>query len=167
MPLFRLSPKAVDENKCPLGVIGRDVNRRKPYQRICRNAHFMPVKIEIDVHEESLHEADRDVNLEKQKPVPELSGTGRHVFKTSTLHFTEFSNPALEEDEAGRYVPLNFVADIRVGPVRQPAISINATAMHSSTIYRRLTRQSWRLEALIERRSHTRCTLFVVTLEIV
>src|SRR6266508_6436676 len=73
IPLFGLSPKAMDKNKRPLGMLGRNINRRKPHkrsgasgamdQRICRNAHFMPIQVEIDVHEESLHEAVRDVNL--------------------------------------------------------------------------------------------------------
>ena len=34
MPLFSLSPKPVDKNKRPLGMIGRDVNRRKPQQAV-------------------------------------------------------------------------------------------------------------------------------------
>ena len=50
MPLLRLAPEAVDEDKRPLGMIRRDVDRRKPDQRICRHAHFMPIKIEVDVH---------------------------------------------------------------------------------------------------------------------
>lgn len=64
MPLFGLSPKAMDKNKCPLGMIGRNVNRRKPHQRICRNANFMPIKIEVDVHEGSLQEETYVVNFE-------------------------------------------------------------------------------------------------------
>jgi len=47
------------------GVIRRDINCRKPHQRICRNARFMAVKIKVDSHEGSLHEAGRDVNFEK------------------------------------------------------------------------------------------------------
>ena len=65
MPLFRLPPEAVDKNKGPLGMIRRDVDRRKSHQRICRNAHFMTIKIEVDVHGGSLHERGRDVNFGK------------------------------------------------------------------------------------------------------
>ena len=43
MPLFCLSPKPVNENKCPLGMLGRDVNCRKPDQRSCRNAHVVTI----------------------------------------------------------------------------------------------------------------------------
>jgi hypothetical protein len=53
----------VDENKGPLGMIGRDVNRREPYQRICRNAHFMTIKVEVYIHEKSLYETGEDVNF--------------------------------------------------------------------------------------------------------
>ena len=63
MPLFSLPAKPVNKNKRPLGVIRRDVNRRKAYQRICRNADFVAIKIQVNVHEESLHEAGMDVNL--------------------------------------------------------------------------------------------------------
>ena len=32
-------------------------------QRICRNAHFVTIKVKVDVHVRSLHEASMDVNL--------------------------------------------------------------------------------------------------------
>ena len=70
MPLRGLSPKPVNENKSLLGVVGRDVNCRKPYQRsspvdqqICRNAHFMPIKIQVNIHARSLHETELNVNF--------------------------------------------------------------------------------------------------------
>jgi len=58
-----LSPKAMDENKCPLGMLGQDINCRKPHQRMGRHADFMMVKIEVDVHEEGLHEWTTVVNF--------------------------------------------------------------------------------------------------------
>src|SRR5687767_5908648 len=84
MPLRGLSAKPVNKNKSPLGMIGRDVNCRKPHrrsspvdQRICRNAHFVAIQVEIDVHDEgSLHEAETNVNFEKQKPAPENPDAG-------------------------------------------------------------------------------------------
>jgi hypothetical protein len=32
-------------------------------QRICGNAHFMTIKVEVDVHGGSLHERSTDVNF--------------------------------------------------------------------------------------------------------
>jgi hypothetical protein len=61
------SIKPVDKNKRPLGMVRRDVDRREPNQRstpqsgsvdqqsspvdqrICGDAHFMTIKIEVDV----------------------------------------------------------------------------------------------------------------------
>ena len=64
-PLTRLPPEPVDENKCPLGMIGRNINRRKPHQRIRRNADFMTIEVEVNVHAGSLHDEAMDVNLGK------------------------------------------------------------------------------------------------------
>src|SRR5215216_5723194 len=63
MPLLCLSPKAMDKNKSPLGMIGRYVDRRKSNQRICGNTKLMTVKVEVDVHAKSLHEGGTAVNL--------------------------------------------------------------------------------------------------------
>jgi hypothetical protein len=60
----------VDENERPLGMIGRNIDRRKPHQRMGRNAHFMTIKVEVNIHEGSLHEAGRAVNLEKYFTLP-------------------------------------------------------------------------------------------------
>jgi len=54
---------AFELNKRPLGMIRRNIDRRKPNQRICRNTHFVTVKVKVYVHAGSLHEAGRDVNL--------------------------------------------------------------------------------------------------------
>jgi len=59
----------------PLRVIGPDVNRGKPDKRICRNTHFMTIKVEIDIHEESLHETGSNVNFEN-KTCTRISGAG-------------------------------------------------------------------------------------------
>jgi hypothetical protein len=67
LPLCSLSPKAVQENKCPLGVIGRNIERRKSHLRICGNAKLMTVKVEVYVHAGSLHEAGMAVNFEKNE----------------------------------------------------------------------------------------------------
>jgi hypothetical protein len=55
----------VDKNKRPLGMIRRNVDRRKPHQRICRNANLMPVQVKVYVHDVSVHEAGMDVNFVK------------------------------------------------------------------------------------------------------
>ena len=52
LPLLGVSAKSMHKNKRPLGVLGRDVDCRKPYQRICRNADFMTIEIEVNVHNE-------------------------------------------------------------------------------------------------------------------
>ncbi len=62
-PLARLSPKPMNENKRPLGMVRRNINRRKPYQRICRNAHFVAVEVKVNVHAGSLHDVGSDVNF--------------------------------------------------------------------------------------------------------
>jgi hypothetical protein len=65
-----LFPKAMNKNKRPLGLLGRNINRRKPHQRsspvdqrIGRNAHFMTIQVKVNIHAGSVHEAGRDVNL--------------------------------------------------------------------------------------------------------
>ncbi len=82
VPLFRLTPKPVNEDERPLGVIRRHINCRKPHQRIRRNAHFVTVEVEVNVHAGSLHEAGKDVNFEiqislrhfQQRPEPRWMG---------------------------------------------------------------------------------------------
>jgi hypothetical protein len=66
MPLCSFSAETMDEYQSPLGMIGRNVNRRKPHKRVCRNTHFMTIKVQIDVHEKSLHELELDVNFGKR-----------------------------------------------------------------------------------------------------
>jgi hypothetical protein len=46
-------------------MVRRDVDRREPHQRTCGNAHFVTIKIEVDVHERSLHERCMDVNFDE------------------------------------------------------------------------------------------------------
>ena len=48
----------------------QNINRRKPHkrsspveQRIRRNAHFMTIKVKVNIHTGSVHEAGVDVNL--------------------------------------------------------------------------------------------------------
>ena len=67
LPLFSLAAESMDKNKRPLGMIRRNVDRRKPHQRICRNANLMPVQVKVYVHDVSVHEAGMDVNFIKQK----------------------------------------------------------------------------------------------------
>ncbi len=62
MPLLGLSPKAVQENKRPPGLIGRNIDRRKPYQRIGRNTDLLAVEVEVYLHIGSLHEGRMAVN---------------------------------------------------------------------------------------------------------
>lgn len=64
LPLFGLPPKPMDEHDRPLRMVGRDIDRRKPDQRIRGNTDFMTIQIEVDVHEESLHEACVNVNFD-------------------------------------------------------------------------------------------------------
>jgi len=52
----------VAKNKRPLGMVGRNVNRRWSHKRICRNAKLMPIQVEVYIHAGSLHEAKIDVN---------------------------------------------------------------------------------------------------------
>jgi hypothetical protein len=63
MPLLGLPAKPMNKNNGPLGMIGRDIDRRKPHQRVGRNAHLMTIQVKVDVHAGSLHEARRDVNF--------------------------------------------------------------------------------------------------------
>ena len=55
----------MDEHKGPLGMLGRDVDRRKTNQP-CGLADFMTLQVEIDVHAKSLHETERVVNFENK-----------------------------------------------------------------------------------------------------
>ena len=63
MPLRGLPTKAVNENKSPLGMIRRNIDRRKPHQRICGNTYFMPVEVEVYVHVGSLQGYQKIVNF--------------------------------------------------------------------------------------------------------
>jgi hypothetical protein len=70
----------VDENKRPLGMIGRNINRRQPHkrsspvdQRIRRNARFVTIEAEVNVHAKSLHEAGMHVKLKKNKNLRQIS----------------------------------------------------------------------------------------------
>jgi hypothetical protein len=58
----------MDKNKRPLGMIGRNIDRRKSHQRICRNANLMTIKVEVYIHVGSLHETGSHVNFEKRQP---------------------------------------------------------------------------------------------------
>src|SRR5258706_8943860 len=58
----RLPTEAMNKNKRPLGMIRRNINRRKPHQRICRNAHLVTIEVKVNVHAGSLHEAMGTVN---------------------------------------------------------------------------------------------------------
>jgi hypothetical protein len=62
-PLAGLPAEAMQEHKCPLRPVGRDVDRRKPHQRIRGNTYFMPVEIQVDVHVESVQELILNVNF--------------------------------------------------------------------------------------------------------
>jgi len=55
----------MNKNKCPLVMVRRNVDRRKPHQRSCRNANLMAVQVKVYVHAGSLHEAGMSVNLGK------------------------------------------------------------------------------------------------------
>jgi hypothetical protein len=53
--LAGVAPEAVDENNRPLGPVGGDVDSRETHQRIRRHTDFMPVEVQVDVHDQSLH----------------------------------------------------------------------------------------------------------------
>ena len=63
-PLSGVSAKTMDEHQRPLRTIGRDVDCRESYQRICGNTHFVPVKIQVNIHKRSLNELTLLVNFE-------------------------------------------------------------------------------------------------------
>jgi hypothetical protein len=50
VPLLRLSPKPMNKNKRPLRLIGRDVDRRQPYQRVGRDTDLLAIEVEVDIH---------------------------------------------------------------------------------------------------------------------
>jgi hypothetical protein len=53
----------MQEDKGPLGPVWRDIYRREAHQRIRGNTHFMPVKIEVNIHVESVQELILNVNF--------------------------------------------------------------------------------------------------------
>ena len=63
LPLHGLSPKAVNENKSPLGALGGNINSRETHKRIGRDSYFVTVKVEVYVHVGSLQELCGIVNF--------------------------------------------------------------------------------------------------------
>jgi len=53
----------VDENKRPLGMIRQNIYRRKSYQRICGNTHFMTIKVKFNIHKTSVQEMTSNANF--------------------------------------------------------------------------------------------------------